>query len=906
MSGFSCFACDLHKTKGNFYVTGKGPDPDPRTAKVLFVAEAPSEADQKNGYPLWGQFTRPIFNEMLQAAGLKREEVFVTNLVMCRPPMDKRGNVEKPSEEHIEACWKNLDYEISYVKPKFIVALGATPAKVLLHAKTLSSSQWKFFDSADCRGFTFSSSGETKEVKHKIKGVDTMIVEGKNKPGEFVVMATNSPGGIARDPSKKAETLRAMTSLGDRIAGRAVAKADYDYKYAFNEEEVYKLLQEVHARTASETRMVFDIETSGFYWFKRKYNPYQSVTLSCAFSFKPYQAYGVVLRPAVRSARVVTMLRAILESPIKKGGHVGKFDNIFVRGEMGIQVKNFVFDTALAAYALDQESNIGLDTLSPIYRPDLERYWESMKQYLDSETGYLNAPDPELLEYNCRDVDVTFSLWDSFPEQMFQRGKTELFETVLMPHQTELEDTEYVGVQVDVEATERLGRTMLSQAIEMQHRALGMIGRHPHWWGEEEAKAHGLTKEQLRPFNLNSGQQLAKLLYEELRLPITVYTKKTKKPSTDADALENIKNQHPFVQELLTYRKTYKLLSTYIGWERRPDGTEGVNQEGTSILASVDEHGRLHTNFKVFGTETGRLSSSNPNLQNQPKTKAFRDLFVAKEGYSFVDSDFSGLELRILASVSNDEGMIDSFNRGIDPHAATAAEMFKMPLETFQGVDVTLPDGKEVTELTLSMKEARKKYPDATKFFDRKDRKERKVGKIINFGVAYGKGAKSLAEELHIVTDEAERYLKDWAKARPGASAWIEGQHQYVRQHAAVRYSLNRERPLYGIRSDSEFIQSEALRQSVNTPIQGTGADCTSIAFIRVGQRVRKELGPDIARIVLEVHDQIITEVRNGYEDKVETIVREEMTRPMPMLRANLGLDVDCVVKKRWGDGLKE
>ncbi len=867
--GFVCTLCDLHTTRGGRYVLGYGKT----NAKVAFIFESPQANDPHSGRPIHVGQSSEIFNEMLAAAGLTRDEIFLTPMVKCRPAVDKRGNVGKPLEAHIEKCFEHIDRELSFVKPKWIVLLGAAPTQFFLGLKTLSSAQNKIFDSSQAVGLSYALSGETKTVKKKIAGEDVKKTMNLNTPGVFKLVAVNSPASVARDPSKKEETLQSMKVLKDLIAGKMPKQYEYDYKIGYDEQSAYDILMEVLAKTKIAAKMTFDLETSGFYWYQRMFNPFKSTILGVAFCFEPYKAYGVTLRPEFRSPRVLDALKAVMESPVTKCGHNGKFDNLFLRAEFGIRTTSYLFDTMIAGFALDQDGDLGLDKLAPSIRPDLGRWWEVAEKTLDKEKGHLNTPDTTLIPYNCKDVDATMSLWLKQEERLNTEQRQQLFDEILIPHADELERKEFIGIKVDVPAIIEVGKKVLKEVIELEEKACSLVGRHPSHWGDDpvKLKSHGVTYETFKSLNLGSPKQLVNLLYVELALTITKRTPLTKQPTTDEEALKAIKHEHPFVETLLQYRTAAKQLSTYLGWEQKSDGTEGPYTEGKSLLAVVDDHSRVHTNFNVAGAATGRLSSSSPNLQNQPKAKLYRDFFVAEDGFSFINSDFSGLELRVIANLSRDEAMLKAFHDGVDPHSATASAMFGIPIE-------------QIT----------------------KDGKERKAGKIINFGVAYGKQYKSLAEELGISHQEAKDYLANWAKARPQASAWFKAQQAFVREHAYIVYSMNRKRPLWGAFSDDHIKQEDTMRQANNTPVQGTGSDCLSIADIRVGKRLRAEFGEDNARILLEIHDELIVECRDDIAEQVKALVMEEMRRPMPILNDSLGLDVDCSIKKKWGDGLKE
>lgn len=871
---FNCTACDLCKTRGKNYVQGIGNI----KAELLIVGDAPGSRDAVTGIPFSGR-DKDVLAALLDKLGLKRNQVFTTNLLQCALPVDKKGVAIKASPEHYEACWANLEREINVIRPKVILLLGAGPAQMFLHAKTLGSVAGRVYDSRDCRGLTYALSGETKQVVRGKAKVELKL----NKPDQFKVLATYSPSAVLRDPSRLGELERAFITAGELLSGRIIEKPTYNYRYAYTEPEVFEMLKEVRQRAEVMHVMEpggalsFDIETSGLNWYRRMFGSgHVAKTISIAFSFKPFEAYGVSLRPHVKSPRNLELLKGILEHPVRKCGHNGKFDNVFLRGELGIRVKNFAWDTMVAAYHLDQEAFIGLDKLSPVFRPDLGYYWEAIgKAWLNKEAdgkkkneelGYLYAPDPELLEYNCRDVDATQSIYLAQQPLMRAWGAIEPFTQISMPHLHVLADMEYTGVEFDVDGCIAMGKTMRKRMEDLEVEALATVGRHPHHW-DRDCEQHGVSKEAYRPFNIGSGQQLAALLFTELGLKSSKTTTKGA-ASVDADAMDDIKSDHPFVVKLLEYRKLKKYLSTYLGWEVRKDGTEGPKTTGGSLLAVVGADRRIRASFNLTGTGTGRLSCSDPNLQNQPKTKDFRDLFIAKEGWVLVDADFAALELRVVAIIANDEAMLDIFRRGIDPHSATAARMFGIPIEQVA-----------------------------------KDGKQRKAAKAINFGIVYGKGAPSLAADLGVDKSEAERWLVDWGKSYPGVTRFINAKHAEVRKHGYVSYSMNRRRPLPAIFSEDKGLAGGAERASVNTPVQGTGADCTSMASIRIQERYEREM-PGKAYVVLEIHDQIVSEVLLGYEEQAQAITLEEMRRQMPFLSDALPLDADCGVKQRLGDGL--
>jgi DNA polymerase-1 len=877
MAEFTCTSCELHKTHGRNYVKGRG---DSKIkAKIFVIGVSPSKVDSDKGAHFMGNAAASL-DKALGIAGLTRNELFFSYLVRCHP-----GEGKRPQDAEILTCSKYLDSEVSYIEPKVIVLLGDLAIKSILGMAPSASVKARIWDSKECaKVFTFASNGTV------------------NRGNAFVVVAGPDPLSVEGNPSAARELARTF-DMAAKLATSTGPVSNLNYSYAHNEQETFHLLSDVYKRCESEQVLSFDIETSGLNGYQRMHDPHKAESLTVAFSFRPAEAFAAVIRPKHRSERVVNMLRKTLEHPIYKTGHNGNFDNVLLRHDMGIRVKNYDFDTFVAAYALDQESKAkGLDDLAPMIRPDLGRWWETVEQYLDKTYGYLNCPDDKLLEYNAKDADATLSLmWDLGPK-LRARGKDPLFYEILMPHYREIAEMEYFGVRMDVEGAKALGRSMVVKIEAAEESCLAKVGRHPHWWGSHELAARGIAPTAFKPFNLNSVPQLADLIYKELKAPVLVVSDKTKAPSTALEALAPLKKQFPFIEELLAYRKDNKFISSFIGWQvnERPQQSatlemfgevawerEGVKTDGDGMLACVGKDSRLRPEIHIDGAVTGRVSITGPALQTIPKTKELRNLLLPAEGYVFVDADFKALELRILAMLSGDPEFIRVFREGLDPHSITASKMF--------GIPITLSPTATKEERDAYFADWNKKHSDA-----------RKKAKAVNFGIPYGEGAEGLADDLNVPVAEAQKWLDDWStKTFPVAAKWLTRTVGESRKAGGVSYSMGRFRALPGFYSSKPADQSSAERKAKNTPIQGTGGDCTSLSIVRIHERFRKELGArwsDIARIVLEVHDQIVVEVLRERAEEIKVWVMEEMSRKMPFLPDTLSLEVDADIKERWGD----
>ena len=406
---------------------------------------------------------------------------------------------------------------------------------------------------------------------------------------------------------------------------------------------------------------------------------------------------------------------------------------------------------------------------------------------------------------------------------------------------------------------EEIGSTELLRKIElplspilarMEHFGFRLDREGMERFGDELLDAMNIATERIyqlagREFNVNSPKQLAEVLFTDLSLPAP---KKTKTGySTNAEVLESLRQAHPIVEEILEYRQVSKLYSTY----------------AVGLLKVADENGRIHTEFKQALTATGRLSSAEPNLQNSPIRTALgrrmRQYFITEnEDYLLVDADYSQIELRLLACLSGDAMMIDAFNSGADIHRRTAAAVFHLPEEAVN------------EEL-------------------------RKRAKAVNFGIVYGIGAYSLAQDLKISNAEAKRYIDGYFATYPSISEYLS---QTVANAAECGYTttlFGRRREIPELAAKNAMVKAFGRRVAMNSPIQGTAADLMKLAMIRVDERLRRE-GVD-AHLVMQVHDELIVEAHKSDAERVALILREEMAS---VLDAAVKLTVDVTIGTSW------
>jgi len=521
--------------------------------------------------------------------------------------------------------------------------------------------------------------------------------------------------------------------------------------------------------------------------------------------------------------RAIGKIRAVLEDQeVKKIGQNLKYDCQILRN-YGITMRGISFDTMLAAYVLDSTQRFNLEALSHKYLglfaiPISDIIGKGAKQ-----VSFAQCDVSSVLDYVAEDVILPQRL-KKFFETQFDAEQLHLFENVEMPLLAVLADMEYSGIKID--------RKLFADLSKKYADNLSIITDEIYLLAGER-------------FNINSPKQLADILFEKLRIPPV---KKTQSGySTDAEVLEKISAQHPIVPKLLDYREKQKLLSTYI----------------TALPAKVSaKTGRLHTSFNQTGTSTGRLSSSDPNLQNIPVRtddgKVIREGFVAEKGKMLLSADYSQIELRILAHLSQDDVLISAFQSGADIHRETAARCY----------------GVSQGSVTDAM---------------------RRAAKTINFGLMYGMGAHSLADSLGVSFGEAKRFMEKYFAQFPKIKICIENLKEDARKNQYTKTLFGRRMPLPAILSDNRILRENAERIAVNAPVQGSAADIVKIAMINIHGRIAAESLP--LTMLLQVHDEIVVEVPADAVEYAKELMSFEMSRAADLL---VPLTVDIGVAGNW------
>ena len=604
-------------------------------------------------------------------------------------------------------------------------------------------------------------------------------------------------------------------------------KIEKKYKAVKNLAELEKYLKALKQNRA----FAFDVETTGF-------DPYQCRIIGLSFAdqdnafFVPVhlsdfqKAEAGIKNSDLSPEKTMAVLKEYLEDPgIKKIGQNIKFD-IKVLKTHGIEVKNVFFDTMIASYCLEiTRSNHGMDFLADLYlNYKTIHYRDVVGDKKDSSLQ--DVPYQNLVQYAAEDADITFKLYEVLKSKIDTDDCRDLFYEIEIPLVPILARMELDGILVNSEYLHELSYDFDQSLITLTQQIYELAGR---------------------SFNINSSKQLSAILFHDLQLePV----KKTKTGySTDINVLQVLKEYHPLPAKLLEYRTIAKLKSTY---------TDSLPK----LVNPVTK--RIHTNFIQTGTHTGRFSSNNPNLQNIPVRdavgKKIRQAFIPSEDWWFLSADYSQIELCLLAELSRDKVLLDSFQKGIDIHAKTASVIFDVPIEQV-------------------------------------DSDMRRVAKTVNFGIIYGISDFGLARDLRISRKEAKIFIDKYFASYPDIKNYQENLKKHAAELGYVTTYWKRRRDIPEIRDKNNTRRQYGERLAVNTPIQGTAADLIKIAMTKIFQKIQEQNLK--SRLLLQVHDELIFEVPETEKSVMGQLVKENMTQGYPF---QIKLKVDLAWAKSWGD----
>ncbi|MBR6171520.1 MAG: DNA polymerase I [Bacteroidaceae bacterium] len=545
-----------------------------------------------------------------------------------------------------------------------------------------------------------------------------------------------------------------------------------------------------------------DTETTGT-------DPIKARLVGVSFSIKEGQGWYV---PVYEKQEALELLRPIYENPnIIKVGQNLKYD-LQVLQNHGIELRGPMFDTMIAHYLLHPEMRHGMDYLAEAYLHYQTIHIDELIGTGKNQKSMAELSPEEVYVYACEDTDITLRLKNLFAPELEKEGLMKLFQEIEMPLMPVLAYMERNGVCID---TEGLRETSVLYSEEMQRIE------------EEIYQLAGVH------FNISSPKQVGEVLFDQMKITNKPKKTKTGQYATTEEILVSLKSKSPIVGKILEYRGLKKLLSTYI--------------DALPELINPDT-GHIHTSFNQTVTTTGRLSSSNPNLQNIPvrdeQGKEVRKAFIPEAGQEFFCADYSQIELRIMAHLSGDENLIEAFNAGQDIHAATAAKIFHKTLE-------------EVSS------------------------DERRKAKTANFGIIYGISAFGLAERLDVSRTEAKELIDGYFLTYPGVKEYMEKSIAMAREKGYTETIFKRRCYLPDINSNNANVRGNAERNAINSPIQGSAADIIKIAMIRVYQRMKAE--GIRSKMILQVHDELCFTVLPEEKDRLQKIVVEEMQNAVQM-----------------------
>lgn len=592
---------------------------------------------------------------------------------------------------------------------------------------------------------------------------------------------------------------------------------DYDYQLIDTEDKINDFLRIILTKEI----ISLDTETTGT-------DAMSAELVGMSFSYKENQAFYVpVPQDREEAQKIVDKFKPVFENEksIKVGQNI-KYDMI-VLGNYGASIKGQMFDTMIAHYVLQPELHHGMDYLAEVYlKYDTIKIEELIGAKGKNQRNMRDLSPTDIYKYACEDADVTLKLKNILEKELETNGVKELFEEIEMPLVPVLAYIERNGVRIDTEALKETSRHFTIRMREIE---------------EEIYKLAGME------FNISSPKQVGEVLFDRLKIVEKAKKTKTGQYVTSEEVLESLKGKHQIVEKILDYRGLKKLLSTYV--DALP---ELINPKT----------GRIHTSFNQTVTATGRLSSSNPNLQNIPVRdddgKEIRKAFIPDDGCEFFSADYSQIELRIMAHLSEDDNMIEAFREEQDIHAATAAKIYKINID-------------EVT------------------------REQRSKAKTANFGIIYGISVFGLAERLNVDRKEAKELIDGYFENYPKVKAYMDESIRSARDKGYIETIFKRKRYLPDINSRNAVVRGYAERNAINAPIQGSAADIIKVAMIRIYKRFMDE--GIKSKMILQVHDELNFSVLREEKEKVQQIVISEMEAAYKM---KVPLLADCGWGQNW------
>lgn len=608
----------------------------------------------------------------------------------------------------------------------------------------------------------------------------------------------------------------------------ATQEPDVSFKTIETEKPSYHLIDTPQSRKEllelllEQSSFCFDTETTGI-------DSLHAALVGFSFSFRAKEGFYIPTPRESDQARAILEEFKVLfeDEKIEKIGHNVKYD-LQVLSRYGVVVKGPLFDTMIAQYLINPEAKQGMDFMAQYY---LGYQPVSIETLLGKKgKGQANMGDlapEEVYQYACEDADITLQLKTVLAPEVNKPHLKHLFYEMEMPLVRVLSHMEEEGIAIDVPALKAYGKELDTHLLTLHEEIISMAEI---------------------PFNPDSPKQLGEVLFDHLKISAKAKKTKTGQYATSEDVLQKHEQDHPIVPKILEYRQLRKLKSTYV--DPLPD------------LCSPRD-GRIHSSFMQTVTATGRLSSNNPNLQNIPirtaKGREIRRAFVPRdESFKIMSVDYSQIELRIIAALSEDPSMINAFKEGLDIHSATAATVYNIPIS-------------EV------------------------NREQRSAAKAVNFGIIYGQSAFGLAQNLGISRTEAKGIIDAYFEQFGTIKSYMDHVIAFAREHGYVETIMKRRRYLPDIHSANAMVRGYAERNAINAPIQGSAADIIKMAMIAVDKALAKK---DMkSKMILQVHDELLFDVHDTEQEEMKRLVKEAMEKAVDLA---VPMEVEMEIANNW------
>ncbi len=598
-----------------------------------------------------------------------------------------------------------------------------------------------------------------------------------------------------------------------------ISTVEHDYRLADTAEKRKELIQLL----SEQKEFCFDTETTGL-------DSHTSEIVGLSVSHKSHFAYYIPFPQNKNEAGgILNEFKSILENElIRKIGQNIKYD-ISILKQYSITVKGEIFDTMIAHYLMQPDLRHNLNFLSEQY---LGYKPISIEELIGKkgvkQDSMRNVAIEKIKDYACEDADLTFQLKEIFEKELEANYLDNLSSTIEMPLIPVLADMEQTGIKIDINALHEFAKELNKELIKTEEKIIKQAGLH---------------------FNISSPKQLGEILFDHMKLDPNAKKTKTKQYSTSEETLQKISDKHPIIQDILEFRSLKKLLSTYV--------------EALPKLIN-EKTGKIHTTYQQAVASTGRLSSKNPNLQNIPireeRGREIRKAFIPSDkDHLLVAADYSQIELRIMAHLSQDANMIEAFNNNEDIHTSTAANIFHV---------------ENMNDVSSD---------------------QRRIAKSANFGIIYGISAFGLSQNLNIPRTEAKQLIDEYFKGFPKVKAYMDKSIATAREKGFVETMMGRKNILNDINSRNGIVRGNAERYAINAPIQGSAADIIKLAMIDIFNEMQKKNYK--SKMILQVHDELVFDVYKPELEEIKALIKTKMENAVKL---SIPLTVDIGVGENW------